>query len=88
MSIENPHRYLLLKAHAADRRGDGELAATWRGKHQGLAGTALAADFPLRARLLAAGYQHTEDITGADEHELVEAGLTRREALQVLAAIE
>lgn len=87
-SINNPRRFFLLKSRAASAAGDVGLAATWRAKQAGVDATALADDFPLRARLLAAGYSTLADLDGADADELREQGFTNAEARSVLAALE
>jgi hypothetical protein len=83
-----PRRYYLLKALVAAEQDD-DLAFTWRAKQAALAGAALAADFPARATLVAAGYSTTEDLDGADADELTRyAGLTRSQADAAIAALE
>jgi hypothetical protein len=43
---------------------------------------------PARGELLAAGYLVVEEIDGADEAELTNAGLSPQQAAAVLAAVE
>lgn len=60
----------------------------WRGIRRALPGTPLPGDFPARTLLLAAGYEATEDIIGADSAELTDNGLSAAQANAVLAALE
>lgn len=87
MSIENARRFYLLKRLAAHRMSAHELEGAWAAKQAEQPATALAADFPLRARLVAAGYSAREDLVGATPEELQQAGFTVREAAAVLAAL-
>ena len=85
--LRRPRRYYLLKARAADDRCEEASADMWRGKQQAQPGSALPATFPVLEKLSCAGYTTVEDIDGADECELVDAGLTRTEAEVVLAEL-
>lgn len=49
--------------------------------------TALPATFPALSKLTAAGYTTKEDLDGADDTELVEAGLNHSEARAAIAAL-
>jgi hypothetical protein len=84
--ILSPRRYYLLKRQVADRRGEQALASTWRAKQEATPGTALAANYPARAALVAAGYSTVEDLAGADVAELRSAGLSTADAAAALAA--
>lgn len=85
--VRSERRYCLLKMRSAERCGLRALASLWAAKHAAEAGTALGDDFPARAKLIAAGYSALEDIAGADDSELMDAGLTRHEAAAALAAV-
>lgn len=87
MSLDCPRRYYLLKRRAAAARFDAPLAEAWAAKQLAEPGEALAEGFPLRTRLASAGYVAREDLLGANEEELQQAGLTAREAAAVLAAL-
>jgi hypothetical protein len=87
-SINTVRRFYLLKRLAAYSQGDKGLAGVWRQKQEAESGTALAADFPSRALLVAAGYSTTEDLDGADTDELVAAGLPYNDAAAAIAALE
>lgn len=87
MSVERVRRYYLLKRLAAARRKDDVLAGAWQGKQEAEPGTPLAADFPYRSRLVAAGYSTAEDLDGASSEELQQSGFTAREATAALAAL-
>jgi hypothetical protein len=50
-------------------------------------GTELAEDFPSRADLAALGYTTVEDLDGADQDELVRAGLKPNQAKKIIAAL-
>lgn len=86
--VRRPRRYYLAKRLAARRDGQKALELTWQGKQEAEAGTPLAADFPARAALVAAGYTTTEDLDGADVDELRRAGLSTKDASAALAALE
>lgn len=62
-------------------------ASVWQAKQEAEPGTPLAADFPYLALLVAAGYSTVEDIDGADQAELMEAGLSAAQASTALAAL-
>lgn len=87
-SIGSGRRFYLLKRFAAVDTLSG-LDAVWRAKQEQTPATALAPGFPFLSRLQAAGYSAVEDLTGATARELIlRAGLNRREANAVLAAME
>lgn len=87
-SINTARRFYLLKRRAARSLGDKGLEGVWRQKQEAESGTALAATFPARAALVAAGYSTTEDLDGADTDELVAAGIPYHSAAAVIAALE
>lgn len=87
-SINTLRRFYLLKRLRARAIGDKGLEGVWRHKQETQAGTELAAAFPARAALVAAGYSTEEDLDGADVDELVSAGLTYHDATAALAALE
>jgi hypothetical protein len=88
-------RYLLLKEQAATQRGDEEIALAFRGKRMSEPGTNLPAGFPGLTELAAVTppYTAVEDLKGptiersADVEELVAAGLPRKLAREVIAAL-
>jgi hypothetical protein len=80
-------RYYLLKSRFAASVGSEAVALAFRGKQRAESGTDLPDGFPVREALLAAGYEAIEDVTGASVEELIDAGLTTREANAVLAAL-
>jgi hypothetical protein len=83
--IKRPRRFYLHKRIEAEQRGeDGQV---WQAKQEAQPGAALATTLPHRAALVACGYTTTEDLDGADEAELVRAGLTRPQALAIIAAL-
>lgn len=85
--IGSPRRFYLLKALAAKARGELALAAVWEAKQLEQEGASLPAEFPARAKLVAAGYVALEDIHGAEPAELTtNASLSMREAIAALAA--
>lgn len=89
MPIRSARRYFLLKAQAEESQADPDLGGVWRSRQQDEPGTALPETFPHRARLVARGYSTHEDLDGADPKELVrQAGLSQREAREVLTALE
>lgn len=90
--IGTVRRYYLLKSRAAWAKGDDGLARTWEGKQTSIQGTDLPEDFPSRSALAALRYTTVEDLkgasTGADLAELTAAGLPRKEAAAVIAAMQ
>ena len=87
MSIESPRRYYLLKSKEAARRFDDAMASVWLAKQLEEPGTPLESGFPFKSRLATVGYVAREDLVGATENELLQAGLATREAAAVLAAL-
>jgi hypothetical protein len=84
----NTHRrYAFLKMRrAAVDESPTEMA--WDGIRRGEPGTTLPVTVPARAELVAAGYLVLEEVEGADETELTNAGLSPQQAAAVLAAVE
>jgi hypothetical protein len=88
-------RYLLGKERQALIEDREEIALAFRGKRNETSGTALPTTFPALTELAAAipAYTTVEDLTNsthdrmATVDELVEAGLTRKLATAVIAAI-
>lgn len=87
MAIESKRRFYLLKRRAARLVGDCALEAVWQAKQEAEGGSALVAPFPSLSVLTDAGYSTVEDLNGAETQELVELGLSRRDAASVLAAL-
>ena len=90
--IGTARRYYLLKGREAEARGEDGLALVWWSKQDALSGTDLPADFPSKTALAALRYTKVEDLKGenvsADIAELTAAGLPRKEAQAVIAALE
>lgn len=81
-------RYCLDKRISATRIGDTAIASLWQSKQQAQPGTTLPADFPVRAKLVAAGYTTDADLVGADVRELRDyARISTRDAEAVIAAL-
>ena len=85
-TLNTPRRYYLQKRRKARALSDAT-EMVFQAKQDAEPGTPLAATFPHLTQLATAGYTTTEDLDGADEDELVTAGLTRREAQDVVAAL-
>lgn len=84
--IRSPRRYALAK-WLVQKELDDATAGVWRSKQLAEPGTALPADFPSRAALVAKGYSTAHDIDGADADELrVNVGLLAEQAAAVIAA--
>lgn len=81
--IRNVRRFYLHKRLT----GDENTRPVWQAKQEAQPGTELAADFPARADLAALGYTTAEDLDGADQDELVRAGLKPNQAKKVIAAL-
>lgn len=88
MSVRRARRFYLLKRCASRRSSDG-FEEVWRGMQEREPGTSLAATFPARALLVAAGYSTHEDVDGADVTELLQnvTGLGRSDAEAAIAAV-
>ena len=82
-----PRRYYLRKRLVSRLTQDG-LEEVWHAKQIELPGEPLAEGFPFRSRLAVAGYVAREDLDGATSEELHQAGLSRREAAAVIAALK
>lgn len=76
-------RYYLLSRVNSRVIEDG-LEPFWQGKQLAEPSTALPSDFPFPEERAAAGYLAVEDLDGADEDELVDAGLDRAMARIVI----
>ena len=86
--LRSARRYYLGKRREARLSGQKAHELTWQAKQEAEPGTALAANFPARAALVAAGYTTTADLDGADVDELRDAGLSTRDAEAAIAALE
>ena len=86
-AIGTARRYYLGKRTEARMMASPGMDTVWKAKQEAEPGTALASTFPHLSALSAVGYTTTEDLTGADEDELVYAGLTRSQARDVIAAL-
>jgi len=85
--VKRPRRYYLHKRLEARNCSQDDLDLIWRAKQEAEPGTPLASTFPSKAALEAVGYTTTEDVDGADEAELMRAGLTQQQARVVVAAL-
>ena len=85
MSVLSTRRYYLLKRLFLRRNCLEE--DVWVGKQQAEPGVALPPEYPSLARLTELGYSTVEDLNGATSDELLDQGLTKREAAAVLAAL-
>ncbi len=86
--FKTKRRFYLLKRLAAKAEQE-PIEGVWRHYQEAETGTALAASFPSRAALVAAGYSTLQDIDGADAAELQRnAGLTSRQATAALTETE
>lgn len=84
----NTHRrfaFLKMQAAVADQS---PMGPAWDGIRKGDPGTELPANFPARTNLVSAGYLVVEEVDGADETELTNAGLSPQQAAAVIAAVE
>lgn len=88
MAVVNSTRryYLHKRLEARLYQGESDAELVWAGKQEAQPGTALADSFPFLTELGQLGYSKVEDLDGADEDELVRAGLTTNQARRVLAA--
>lgn len=87
--VNRPRRYYLHKRLEARVQcgGDDQLETVWQAKQEAEPGTPLPPTFPHLATLAPLGYTTTEDLDGADVCELERAGLSARDAEEVIAAI-
>jgi hypothetical protein len=89
--IRTTRRYYAAKAEASALAYEHDAEILWRARQQAEPGTLFPASVPLQEKLRAAGYVVLEDVLGADEAELLDAGLAEREAgavVKALAALE
>lgn len=86
--IQSHRRYCFLKYHMVRNVVSDDAADVWNTKRRSIAGTDLPATFPALIELSNAGYEVIEEVTGADETELTNAGLSAAQAAAVLAALE
>jgi len=86
-SIISSRRFYLSKRIAARLLGDHALSSIWQYHQEQQPNTVLPDGFPAKAALAVAGYTASEDLEGADEHELVEwARISNSAARAALAA--
>lgn len=85
--VKRPRRYYLHKRLEARLYERSDSDTVWRAKQEAEPGTPIADGFPFKTELAAVGYTATEDLDGADVDELVRAGLTQKQAKQVIAAL-
>lgn len=87
--MADPYRRFLVSAiRTAKATGLPAVAAVLINQHAERPGTALGADFPMRAKLALSFYTAVEDLEGADADELIRgAGLTAYEAKAVIGAM-
>jgi len=64
------------------------IADTWNAKRRALSGTPIPLTFPAYATLAGALYEVLEEVQGATETELINAGLTSSQSAAVIAAME
>lgn len=84
--IKSARRYYLHKRLEARLYFCDDADGVWRAKQEAEPGTPLPSDFPIREALAALGYTTSQDLDGADAAELERAGLTTRQANEVIAA--
>lgn len=86
--IKTPRRYYLSRRrYFLTVEYDAAMAGAWRSKQEAEPGTALPSTFPFLSRLATECYETEEDLDGADECELIDAGFTQWEARTILAAL-
>lgn len=86
-TLGSVRRYLLHKRRLAREAGDWALVNVWQAKQEAEPGSALGASVPHQTALEPLGYTTAEDLDGADVDELESAGLTRRQAEDVIGAL-
>lgn len=85
--VNSARRFYLLSAQFLEGDINSEsLKQVWWGKQEAQPGTPFPATFPFQAELVAAHYKALEDLNGADQQELISAGLAFFKAKAVLAA--
>jgi hypothetical protein len=77
--------YLRNRKLTADA-GEFAISGVWQSRQQEQPGTALPADFPSRAALIAAGYTAIEDLQGACADELVDWACVDNQAAKAILA--
>jgi hypothetical protein len=86
LRISNHRRYCFLQYKRGLRFDDGT-DPIWDAKRREIAGTDLPATFPAKSLLNRAGYLVLEELQGANQTELMRAGLSASQAVAALAAI-
>ena len=86
-TIGSVRRYCLHKRRKARETGITALEVVWQAKQEAEPGVALGASFPHLAEITPLGYTTDTDLDGADQAELTSAGLTIRQAQDVLGAL-
>lgn len=87
MGVGTIRRYYRLRAEALRQQAAEAVAAVYEAKAEAQPGTQFPDNFPLRDRLIAAGYSVVEELRGATADELVAKGFTRRQAERILEAL-
>jgi hypothetical protein len=85
--LKTPRRYYLHKRLEARLYYCDDSDGVWKAKQEAQPGTPLPDDFAHRTTLADLGYTASEDLDGADADELERAGLTQRQATEVIAAL-
>jgi hypothetical protein len=85
-TIGSARRYYLHKRLEARLYLDDDADGVWKAKQEAEAGIPLPSTFAHRATLVGLGYSTSADLDGADAAELERAGLTTRQANEVIAA--
>ena len=85
--LRNVRRYYLQRRRYWRVRDETSLAAVFQSKQEAEPGELLGLTFPHRSALSLLGYPTDADLDGADDDELVTAGLTRKQAREVIAAL-
>jgi hypothetical protein len=85
--VKRSRRYYLHKRLEARLYSFDDSEAFWRAKQEAEPGTPLAATLPHRSALADVGYSTVEDLDGADEAELVRAGLNQSQAKAIINAL-
>lgn len=86
--VGSVRRYYLGKRIQLRQEGDEALSDVFAAKQEGIVGTPLPSSVPHQTELRKLGYITIEDLTGADVEELVDSGLSRSLAANVIAALE
>lgn len=86
--IKTVRRYRFIKQKLGEEISHSALGPTWQKIRLDTPGTEFPVDLPWQQELLNADYLVLEEVDGAPEEELVKAGLSRKQAQDIVQYFE